>query len=122
LRAGVESLAYQLDQVYEQLHDVLQMGEKTPRLICSGGALLNSAVLQGILADTMNASLYPSRDSEASARGAALLALEVLGNIPDVAQVPPDIGDAVQPNQERGTIYRKAVARQKALYQKLIGN
>jgi gluconokinase len=98
------------------------MGEKTPRLICSGGALLNSAVLQAILADTLDASLYSSRDTEASARGAALLALEALGHIPDVAQITPDVGSAVAPDQQRGEIYRKAAARQKDLYQKLIGN
>jgi gluconokinase len=122
LRAGIEALAYQLDEVYKQLHTVLQMDGKTPKLICSGGALLNSAILQEILADTLDASLYPSRDTEASARGAALLALEALGRIPDVAQIPPNVGVAVQPNQERGTIYRKAVARQKDLYHRLLGN
>jgi gluconokinase len=121
LRAGVEALAYRLDEVYEQLHAALPMGEKTPKLICSGGALLNSVVLQAILADTLNASLYPSHDTEASARGAALLALEALGRIPDVAQIPPDVGAAVEPDQQRGAIYRKAVARQKDLYQKLVG-
>jgi gluconokinase len=122
LRAGMEALAYQLNEVYEQLHTVLQMGEKTPGIICSGGALLNSAILQEILADTLDASLSPSRDTEASARGAALLALEALGRISDVARIPPNIGDAVQPNRERGVVYRKATARQKDLYQKLIGN
>lgn len=120
LRAGMEALAYQLSAVYEQLHTVLKMEEKAPRLIGSGGALLSSTLLRSIVADTLDASLYPSRDTEASARGAALLALEALGVIKDVAQVPPNIDAATEPNRERGAIYRKAAARQRELYHRLL--
>jgi gluconokinase len=122
LRAGMEALACQLHAVYEQLHTVLQMDGKTPQVICSGGALLSSTLLQEIVSDTLDAALYPSRDTEASARGAALLALEALGVIADVAQIPSDVGEGVQPDRERGAIYRKAAARQRELYQKLLGN
>ena len=122
LRAGVEALAYQLYAVYKQLQDALPMQGKTPKLICSGGALLHSTVLQGILADATNASLYPSHDTEASARGAALLALEAMGKIADVAQIAPDVSHPISPDQQHGAIYRKAIARQGDLYHKLLSN
>ena len=52
----------------------------------------------------------------------ALLALEALGVIKDVAQVPPNIDTAIQPNRERGAIYRKAAARQRELYHRLLSS
>lgn len=119
LRAGMEALAYQLGAVYEVVCDTLKL-EKQPRLIGSGGALLGSHSLQQMIADTLGAPIYPSKDHEASARGAALLALESLGIIPDLAQVAPMLDEPFQPEAERGAIYKKAAQRQKELYQKLL--
>jgi gluconokinase len=121
LRAGMEALAYQIRAVYDQLCGALKMEQATPKVIGSGGALLGSIVLQSIIADTLGAAIYPSRDHEASARGAALLALEALGKIPDVAQVAPNLEAPVQPDAGRGAIYRKAAQRQRELYQLLLG-
>jgi gluconokinase len=121
LRAGSEALAYQIRAVYEQLCKALKMEQTTPKIIGSGGALLASAVLQSIIADTLGAAIYPSRDHEASARGAALLALEALGKISDIAQVAPNLEAPVQPDAERGAIYRKAAQRQRELYRLLLG-
>ncbi len=121
LRAGMEALAYQLDAVYEQVHDALKMGNKVPRMIGSGGALLGSITLQHIVADALGVPLYPSLEHEASARGAALLALEAMGILPDVAQVPPHLEQPVQPDAERGAIYKRGAERQWKLYQALLG-
>ena len=87
-------------------------------MIGSGGALLNSRILQRIVADTLGVALYPSHDQEASARGAALLALEALGY--DLAQVTSELGQPLLPDEQHGTIYQAAAARQQALYQKLL--
>ncbi|HLI90921.1 MAG TPA: gluconokinase [Ktedonobacteraceae bacterium] len=122
LRAGMEALAYQIRAVYEQLCDALKMEQGPQKIIGSGGALLGSTVLQGIIADTLGAAIYPSRDHEASARGAALLALEALGKIPDVAQVAPNLEAPVQPDAGRGVIYCKAAQRQRELYRLLLGD
>ncbi|MBV9230239.1 MAG: carbohydrate kinase, partial [Chloroflexi bacterium] len=122
LRAGMESLAYQINAVYEQLRATLKIENSVPHLICSGGALLGSAMLQSIIADTLGATLYLSHEREASARGAALLALEALGVIPDVAQIAPPLDEPVKPNAERGEVYRNAAARQQKLYQRLLGD
>lgn len=119
LRAGKESIALQLGAVHDQLLAALQMDHTDHKLMASGGALLNSKVLQQIIADTLDAPIYPSREQEASARGAALLALETLKIIPDLSQLKPDLLEPVVPDKQRNAIYRKASARQLDLYKRL---
>jgi gluconokinase len=120
LRAGMEALAYQLAAVYEQLCQTLPRGKAAPRIIGSGGALLGSMTLAQIIADTLGVPVYPSLDHEASARGAALLALEAMGMLPDVAQVPPHLGPPVEPDAVRHEVYRKGAERQQKLYEVLL--
>ena len=120
-RACIEALAYQLGTVYEELNTALQMHEVVPKLIGSGGALLSSATLQHVIADTLGVPLYPSKEPEASARGVALLALEALGIIADVAQITPDLEQPVMPDATRGAIYRRAAERQRELYHRILG-
>jgi gluconokinase len=121
LRAGMESLAYEIYGVYEQLAAIVQMDNTDHKLLMSGGALLNSSLLQSIIADTLGVSLYPSLDHEASARGTALLALEALGTIQDIAHVKPNLLAPTKPNPELGITYRKAAERQRKLYHMLLG-
>ena len=121
LQACLEALAYQLGIVYDQLNIALEKREIAPTLIASGGTLLGSPLLQSIIAGTLNAPLYPSLEREASARGAALLALETLGIIPGVAQVPAEIGAPVLPEEARHAIYKQGSERQHRLYQTLLG-
>lgn len=116
LRAGMESLAYELDGVYEQLLSVLQVDNSTLKLYASGGALFASPLLRSIIADTLDTPIYPSHDQEASARGVALLAMEALGIIPDIAQAPVHLGPPTLPDARRGEVYRKAARRQRELY------
>lgn len=118
LRAGIEALAYQIGTVYELLIEVLHMQETRPKLIGSGGALKSAPTLRHVIADTLNTAIYPSREREASARGVALLALEALGILPNVAQAPLNLETPVMPDQERTVTYRRAAARQQQLYQK----
>jgi len=120
LRAGMEALAYQLVAVYEQLCHALQIGKTVPRIIGSGGALLGSITLQHIVADTLGVAVYPSLDHEASARGAALLALEAMGILADVAQAPSHLKPPVKPDAEKHAVYRMGAERQQKLYQALL--
>jgi gluconokinase len=122
LRAGCEALAYHLLSVYKEIRRTLRVEQQhfSPKVICSGGALLSSTLLQNIVSDTLDTALYPSLDQEASARGAALLVLETLGVIPDVAQVAPNLLSPIIPDAGRGEIYRKAAARQQEFYEKLL--
>src|SRR5579884_2087146 len=120
LRASLEAIAYQLNIVYDQLNTQLEKLEIAPTLIGSGGALLSSPTLQGIIADTLNTPLYPSIERECSARGVALLALEALGTIPDVADVPVELEDPLLPEETRHGIYVQAAQRQQELYDVLL--
>jgi gluconokinase len=121
LRASLESLVYQLAEIYDQLNLALEKLEIAPTLIGSGGAMLSSKTLQEIIADTLNAPLYPLLEHEASARGSALLALEALGLIHDIAHVPVELESSVLPDEARHTIYKHAANRQRELYQKMLG-
>ena len=121
LRAAIEALAYQLAAVYDELNNALERDEIAPTLVGSGGALLSSSILQSVIADTLNTPLHPSLAHEASARGAALLALEALGIIPDVTQVPLDTAPPILPDEANHAIYRLAARRQWDLYHRLLG-
>ncbi len=121
LRASLESLAFQLAEVYNQLNTALEKLEIAPTLIGSGGAMLSSKTLQDIVADTLNAPLYPLLEREASARGVALLALEALGIIHDSAHVPVELEAPVLPDETHHAIYENAANRQQKLYHTLLG-
>jgi gluconokinase len=119
LSASFEALAYRLSAVYGQLVAALH-GGTAPVVVGSGGTLLGSPLFQQILADTLGVPLVPLRELEASARGAALLALEALGTLADVAAVPAQLDAPLRPDAARGAIYRQAAARQQRLYQTLL--
>ena len=89
-------------------------------MIGSGGALLGSTTLGQVVVDTLGVPISPSLDHEASARGAALLALEAMGILPDVAQVPAHLKPEVKPDAAKHAVYRKAAERQQKLYQELL--
>jgi gluconokinase len=120
LRAGMEALAYQLDALCEQICRTLQTEKKVPKIIGSGGALLSSVTLGHIVADAIGVPVYPSLDHEASARGAALLALEAMGMLPDVAQVRPHLEQPIKPVAANHAVYTKGAERQQKLYQALL--
>lgn len=121
LQAGIEALAYRIGAVYARLARALELPTNTPQVIGSGGALLGSPLFQQVVADVLGVPLYPSRDSEASARGAALLALEAIGALPDVTSAPVNLAAPVQPNPARQAVYRQAAARQEELYRRMLG-
>lgn len=119
LRAGYEALACRLLALYERLSDTLPNNQH--KLQASGGVLLGSSLMKSILADTLGIPIYPSQEHEASARGTALLALEALDQLPDLAHVAPALLEPTLPDSERGEVYRKAAKRQQKLYQVLLG-
>ncbi|HEY9076999.1 MAG TPA: gluconokinase [Anaerolineaceae bacterium] len=117
IRAGLEGVGYRVALIYRLLRPALtgQVG-----VIASGGALQHSPVLMQILADAMEIPVSVSNAPEASARGAALLALESLGLIPDVSQAPLFLGDVYQPDPQRSMIYARAIERQQKLYRQVV--
>lgn len=120
LRAGYEALSYRLLALYERLCDTLQNKADQYTLQASGGVMLGSSLMKSILADTLGIAIYPSQEHEASARGTALLALEALDLLPDLAHVAPALLEPTLPHRERGEVYRRAAKRQQRLYQALL--
>jgi len=116
LHAGLESVALRFRNVYEILEKTFGPPQD---LIGSGGALLRSPVWTQMMADTLGHSLRMCLEREATSRGAALLALERLGAIPDVSALPPQLGDAIPPDPGRKELYLAALQKQRRLYKHL---
>ncbi|MGI8865667.1 MAG: FGGY-family carbohydrate kinase, partial [Rubrobacteraceae bacterium] len=117
LRAAMEAVALRFALVQEQLNTVFP---REKEIIASGGGLLNSPTWTQIMADALERPVTLSGAQEASARGAALLALDKLGLL-EIEAVETLLGDTIQPNPEACTTYRKALDRQLALYGDVLG-
>jgi len=118
LRASLEAVAYTFGSVHERL---LRQYPTATQIIVSGGALTYDPTWTQIMADTFGLPVVTSRVFEASSRGAALLALNALGLISDLDDVPTYLGKTYTPDPENHEIYKKAQARQEALYAKMLG-
>ncbi len=118
LRAGMESVAYRLGRVFELLQPILP---PQVEIIASGGALVRSSVWTQIIADVLGHPVSVSQVPEASARGTALLALEALGIISNIENVPAFTGKTFTPHGEHHKIYQAAMKRQQELYKRLWG-
>lgn len=117
LRAGLEAVAYRIALVFQLLKPLLP---EEVQVIASGGALLGSPTWLQIMTDALGRPVTVSEAGEASGRGAALLALESLGIYADVADAPDFLGSTYFPDAGRQAHYRAAMARQQALYRKLV--
>jgi gluconokinase len=117
LRAALESVAYRIALVYSLLSQLLP---HEPQVVASGGAILSSPAWLQIMADVLNRPVAVSAVQEASARGAALLALESLGIVPDLRELPDYITADYHPGTGRHARYGEAIQRQKVLYYKLV--
>jgi gluconokinase len=121
LQAGMEAVAYRLGFVFDLVRPLLPddpRGES--QVIASGGALLSSPAWCQIVADVLDRPLTLSVAEEASARGAALLALEGLGVLDDVVEAPLFVSATVEPDPERHARYAEAAERQRLLYETLV--
>jgi gluconokinase len=87
-------------------------------VVGSGGGLARSAVWAQIVTDALGVPVALGGDAEASARGAALLALEALGVALPEASPPLRV---LQPAPERHARYRAARERQRRLYVHIVG-
>jgi gluconokinase len=105
LQAGLEGVAFRFAEVADLMPEVREV-------VAAGHALVVDADWVQILADVLERPLLVTGVEEASARGAAVYALERLGATPD--PVPP--GRVVEPRPERFPVLREARARQRELY------
>lgn len=120
LRAGLEAVSYRFALIYGLLRDLVP-GQ--PQIIANGGAVLNSPLWMQMLADVLDAPVVASGELEATSRGAALLALLGLGVIKSLEDpaVPSALGRTYAPDAARHARYQEGAARQRHLYELLIG-
>ncbi len=117
LRAGLEAIAYRLSLIFELLRGVAPDARE---VIASGGALMKSPTWIQIIADTLGAPVIASAEPEATSRGAALLALQAIGVIDSLGNLPANLGTSYQPDAARHEIYTQALERQKKLYNAVV--
>ncbi|AHY46899.1 Sugar (pentulose and hexulose) kinase [Rubrobacter radiotolerans] len=114
LRSAMEAVALRFALVFERLKAACP-GE--PEIVASGGGLVGSPAWAQIMADALGKPVGLAPVEEASSRGAALLALEALGEIEDLEAVAPLAAERVyEPDEARHRAYRAALERQRKLY------
>jgi gluconokinase len=117
LRAAMESVAYRFALIAEIIERA-SPGEK--EVVATGGGLLHSPTWTQIMADVLGRPVTVSGVNEASSRGAALLALEALGEL-EIEETEVPLGETFEPDPDRHEIYRKAIERQRRLYDAVLG-
>jgi gluconokinase len=113
LHAALASVALRFRNVYEIMQSALGAPKE---VIGSGGALLHSPVSMQMLADALTRPVIGCIEPEATSRGAALLALERIGAIPDIHSVVARYDGLVEPKLENQSLYAEALERQRELY------
>lgn len=111
-RAALESVALRLALVYDLLAPHAAADHV---IIASGGAIARSRAWTQMIADACGRAVTWSRETEATSRGAALLALHALGAVPDLAAVRAPLGETFAPDAARHVRYRRALDRQQRL-------
>lgn len=117
VRAALESVAYRFALIAGALDQVAPAAT----IFASGNALRSSPVWLQIMADVLGRPLMFGGTSEASTRGAALLALEAVGKIATLEKESVTVEQVFEPDMTRHARYQEALARQEQLYERLYG-
>jgi gluconokinase len=112
VRAALEAVALRLALVYRRL---APHAAPEHTIVASGGAVTRSRAWTRMLADALGHPVTWSHEPEATSRGAALLTLQALGALPDLAAVRAPLGETFEPEPARHARYREALERQRAL-------
>jgi gluconokinase len=116
LRALLEAVAVRLALVYDLL---APLAASDHVIVASGGALAHSPAWARMIADAIGRPIRRSRESEASSRGAARVALAGLGAIADVGAMPATLGETIEPDPARHARFRELRARQTTLDERI---
>ncbi len=117
LHASLEAVAYRIALVFKRLSVLLP---DNVEVVAGGGALRNSPAWTRIISEVLNRPILMPDIPETSARGAALLALESLGVLDNLNDIPFHTERTFEPDPERHEIYQRALERHEELYHKLI--
>ncbi len=112
VRAAFEGVVFGVYAVFEI---VRELAPGVQRLLLTGG-LTKAPLVRAMLADVFGLPAVQPREQEAAAFGAALLAAQAVGAIPDASAAARAAGydDPTAPNRERRPVYRAAYARYRA--------
>ncbi|HEY5660408.1 MAG TPA: gluconokinase [Gaiellaceae bacterium] len=110
-QAALEGVAFTFAAVADLMPEVEEV-------VATGGALLKEDGWLQLMADGLGRPLTVSGVKEASLRGAAVVALERLGESPP----PGAVGCMVEPRLDRADAYRGARDRYRQLYEAAIGS
>ncbi len=116
VQAAMEAVAFRFAAIFEQLKTVCPIEE----IIASGGALRESPVWTQIIADVLGRDLELPETREASSRGAALLALETIGKIKNIEEIPTPPGRKFRFDASHHEAYKKARERHEKFYKKIM--
>jgi gluconokinase len=116
MRAALEAVALRLAMIYGLLAPCASAGHT---IVASGGALRGSRAWTQIIADALGHPVTRSAEPEATSRGAALLALEALGVLPDLAAARPAVGETFAPDSAHHARFRDAIERQRRLEERV---
>jgi gluconokinase len=105
-QAALEGVAFRFAEIADLMPGVEEV-------VATGGALLKDADWLQIMADALARPITMAGVKEASLRGAAVLALERLGESPSRAP----LGRVVEPRRDRADAFRAARERQRRLYE-----
>jgi gluconokinase len=109
-QAALEGVAFTFATVADLMPEVEEV-------VATGGSLLQDDDWLQIMADALGRPVKVSGVKEGSLRGAAVVALERLGEAP-----PPGVlGRVVEPRLDRADVYRAARERHRELYEAAIG-
>jgi len=118
LQACLESVSLRFRQIYTLLARPLPAPEQ---IIASGGGLTQSKVWPRMMADALGHSLVECLEPEASSRGAAILAAEQMGLLPNLDDVPVLLGRTLEPNEQHTAIYQRLLERDTQMFDALYG-
>lgn len=116
LRAAMEAIAYRFALIAKALEPFAPKAS----IFASGNALRSSPTWMQMMADVLGQPIFLSAASEASARGAALLALEAIGRIDDIEAFPLSVENRFEPNLSHHARYQNGIERQVKLYESVI--
>ena len=105
-QAALEGVAFRFAAVAELMPEVEDV-------VATGGALVRSPAWCQLMADALGRPITLSAVEEASLRGAAVATLERLG----VTAAEAPLGRTFEPRAEHADAYRRARARDRALYE-----
>ena len=117
LRAALESVAVRFRIIY----DIMAQSLGAPAQVTgSGGALLHSRAWTQMMADALGRPVTMCVEKEASSRGAVLMALERLGTIKNLGELPARTGETFKPEPAHLPAYDAMLVREQRLYTKLL--